>query len=233
MIPAMMSAPSFGRWIGRIPWRKGDRCGFASSRCCHRSPPLPRPAASAGRRAVGADPGATFRASTGRMAVYPSAVSDAPEPTPRPRRARRVLHVRIFSSASDAPRSRRPTDALLLVVSIILVSTFLDTGAGRHADRHRDLHLRAGTARHRDRGLAGAVRPPVGMARRADGWRCCSPTAASGSCATCCSRCWSRVGSSRWSRSRWARMSPRSCRMPSAPTLPRGTSPPDWPSPPR
>ena len=52
-------------------------------------------------------------------------MSEVPEPTPRPRRARRVLHVRIFSSASDAPRSRRPTDALLLIVSIILVSTFL------------------------------------------------------------------------------------------------------------
>ncbi len=44
---------------------------------------------------------------------------------PRPKRARRVLHVRIFSSASDAPRSRRPTDAVLLVASIILVSASL------------------------------------------------------------------------------------------------------------
>jgi uncharacterized membrane protein YbhN (UPF0104 family) len=31
----------------------------------------------------------------------------------------------MFSSASDSPRSRRPTDAVLLVISIILVSTFL------------------------------------------------------------------------------------------------------------
>ena len=50
---------------------------------------------------------------------------ELPEPTPRPERVRRVLHIRIFSSASDAPRSRRPTDAVLLVVSIILVSTCL------------------------------------------------------------------------------------------------------------
>jgi len=54
------------------------------------------------------------------------AAADEPSPpTPRPKRVRRVLHVRIFSSASDAPRSRRPTDVLLLVISIILVSTFL------------------------------------------------------------------------------------------------------------
>ena len=50
---------------------------------------------------------------------------DPPEPTPRPRRARRVLHVRLFSSASDAPRSRRPVDAVLLVASVIVVSTCL------------------------------------------------------------------------------------------------------------
>ena len=49
--------------------------------------------------------------------------AEPPEPTPRPKRARRVLHVRIFSSASDAPRSRRPIDAVLLVISLILVST--------------------------------------------------------------------------------------------------------------
>jgi uncharacterized membrane protein YbhN (UPF0104 family) len=39
------------------------------------------------------------------------------EPTPRPRAESRHLHIRIFSSASDAPRARRPTDAVLLVAS--------------------------------------------------------------------------------------------------------------------
>ena len=60
-----------------------------------------------------------------RRDTHVATAGEPPEPTPRPKRARRVLHVRIFSSASDAPRSRRPTDAVLLVVSIILVSTFM------------------------------------------------------------------------------------------------------------
>jgi uncharacterized protein (TIRG00374 family) len=47
------------------------------------------------------------------------------EPTPRPERVRRVLHIRIFAAASDAPRSRRPTDAILLVVTVLLVALFL------------------------------------------------------------------------------------------------------------
>jgi len=34
-------------------------------------------------------------------------------------RALRGINVRIFSSASDAPRARRPTDVLLLIVAIV------------------------------------------------------------------------------------------------------------------
>lgn len=43
----------------------------------------------------------------------------AEDPEPRPEPEKRHLHIRIFSSASDAPRARRPTDVVLLVVSII------------------------------------------------------------------------------------------------------------------
>ena len=46
----------------------------------------------------------------------------AEEPRPRPRPERERLRIRIFSSASDAPRARRPTDAVLLAATIIGVS---------------------------------------------------------------------------------------------------------------
>jgi uncharacterized membrane protein YbhN (UPF0104 family) len=42
-----------------------------------------------------------------------------PEPTPRQRAETRRLHIHIFSSASDAPRARRPTDAVLFAVSFV------------------------------------------------------------------------------------------------------------------
>ena len=48
--------------------------------------------------------------------------ASAPEPKPRPRAEPRHLRIRIFSSASDAPRARRPTDAVLLAATIIGVS---------------------------------------------------------------------------------------------------------------
>ena len=63
----------------------------------------------------------------------------AQEPRPRPRAEPRRLRIRIFSSANDAPRARRPTDALLLVATIIGISictiaapgpTDLDTAIG-------------------------------------------------------------------------------------------------------
>jgi uncharacterized membrane protein YbhN (UPF0104 family) len=43
----------------------------------------------------------------------------AAEPQPRPEPERRHLHVRVFSSASDALRTRRPSDVGLLAVSVI------------------------------------------------------------------------------------------------------------------
>jgi uncharacterized protein (TIRG00374 family) len=38
---------------------------------------------------------------------------------PTRRRARRAVGIRIFSSASDAPRSRRPTDAIMLALAVL------------------------------------------------------------------------------------------------------------------
>ena len=61
------------------------------------------------------------------------------EPEPRPEPEKRHLHIRIFSSASDAPRSRRPTDVGLLALSLVGVllcfvpapnPTDLDTSIG-------------------------------------------------------------------------------------------------------
>jgi len=63
----------------------------------------------------------------------------AKEPKPRPRAEPRRLRIRIFSSASDAPRARRPTDAVLLVATLIGIAictiaapgpTALDTAIG-------------------------------------------------------------------------------------------------------
>ena len=50
----------------------------------------------------------------------------APEPVttgspPVGPRERRGIGIRIFSSASDAPRARRPTDVVLLVVAVLTV----------------------------------------------------------------------------------------------------------------
>jgi uncharacterized membrane protein YbhN (UPF0104 family) len=45
--------------------------------------------------------------------------ADEPRPLPRPDEPR--LRIRLFSSASDAPRARRPTDALRLVGSLLVV----------------------------------------------------------------------------------------------------------------
>jgi hypothetical protein len=38
---------------------------------------------------------------------------------PTGQRARRTDGIRIFSSASDAPRSRRPTDAIMLALAVL------------------------------------------------------------------------------------------------------------------
>ena len=45
----------------------------------------------------------------------------------------RAADVRVFSSASDAPRARRPTDVVLLVLAIvvIMVLSFAAPGPGR------------------------------------------------------------------------------------------------------
>lgn len=45
----------------------------------------------------------------------------------------RAADVRVFSSASDAPRARRPTDVVLLVLSIVVITalSFAAPGPGR------------------------------------------------------------------------------------------------------
>ncbi|MGB7805258.1 MAG: flippase-like domain-containing protein [Actinomycetota bacterium] len=50
-------------------------------------------------------------------AAVPS--TGAAEPTKRGRLTRQTIGIRVFSSASDATRSRRPTDAILLVLAIV------------------------------------------------------------------------------------------------------------------
>ena len=58
---------------------------------------------------------------TGDVGTTPTSSGDrmAAEPTKRGRLTRQAIGIRVFSSASDATRSRRPTDAILLVVAII------------------------------------------------------------------------------------------------------------------
>ena len=59
----------------------------------------------------------TTPTSPGDGAAVPS--TGAAEPTKRGRLTRQAIGVRVFSSASDATRSRRPTDAILLVLAIL------------------------------------------------------------------------------------------------------------------
>src|SRR6188474_2166199 len=47
------------------------------------------------------------------------ATSSGTTERPTKRRARRAAGIRIFSSASDASRSRRPTDAIMLALAIV------------------------------------------------------------------------------------------------------------------
>ena len=54
---------------------------------------------------------------TGARSAEPSEGTPATEAAGR--RGRRPIGIRIFSSASDAPRSRRPTDAVMLVLAVL------------------------------------------------------------------------------------------------------------------
>ena len=62
--------------------------------------------------------------------------SGTPEPQGRPGlRPLRDLDVRVFSSASDAPRARRPTDVVLVVLALVTIGgmTLVAPGPG-HLD---------------------------------------------------------------------------------------------------
>ena len=51
--------------------------------------------------------------------AQPETASERATAAPAGRKTRRLDGVRIFSSASDAPRSRRPTDGILLALAIL------------------------------------------------------------------------------------------------------------------
>ena len=56
----------------------------------------------------------------GDVGTTPTSSGDrTAEPTKRGRLTRQAIGIRVFSSASDATRSRRPTDAILLVLAIV------------------------------------------------------------------------------------------------------------------
>ena len=55
---------------------------------------------------------------TAAGSVEPATGSGTTE-RPTGRRARRAAGIRIFSSASDAPRSRRPTDGIMLALAVL------------------------------------------------------------------------------------------------------------------
>src|SRR5512132_2156308 len=58
------------------------------------------------------------REGTAAGSVEPATTSSATE-RPVGRRTRRAAGIRFFSSASDAPRSRRPTDGVMLALAVL------------------------------------------------------------------------------------------------------------------
>ena len=145
-----------------------------------------------------------------RSAAGPAAeATRAPEDrSPSRARTRRRPSIKIFSSAADATRSRRPTDGLLLAFADPRRCPPVVPGAGADRPRHRDHQARGPAAGARRVVLGGGLRPPrhLGAVPAA----ACVVRATGGS--ACSSTSWSRWRLGSGARSSSARSAARTRR---------------------